>query len=563
VKNLSRRLGVLFLLSRPVNLQGDEWFVDVTRERGIAFESVSGATGKRYLVETMLAGAAWIDYDGDGFLDLYLVQGNRHPETALDGAAGSGVRRDSPRDVLYRNVGGKRFEDVTERAGVGDCGYGMGAAVGDFDGDGRPDLYVTNYGRNTLYRNRGDGTFEDATDRAGVGARTWSTSATWADFDGDGRLDLFVATYLDYDTRRHGACEALVRGEKVPSYCHPHRFEGLPDILFRNQGDGTFRDVSRESGIARSRGWLAGKGLGVVASDFDRDGDADILVANDSVPNTLWRNEGGMRFEDVGLETGFALGAEGTPRAGMGIDRGDVDGDGFIDVYVTNFSRETDTLYINQEGQFADATVERGLARATYLPLAFGTRFLDFDLDGDVDLYVANGHILDNAEQLHPGEGITHGQKDFLFENDGRGYFRDASEGAGGWFGRALAGRAVAEADYDNDGDPDLLVTHSGGRAILLENRAPHGGGWIGLDLRAGPGRGTFHGARVELTGKKESRVHEVQTDGSYLSAHDPRVRFALPPGAGAATLRIHWPGTPQPDVRSALALGRYHRIER
>ena len=536
-------------------------FVDVAAERGITFRLENGAAGKKYLVETMVGGAAWIDFDRDGFQDLYLVQAHRHPERALDGPGAS----DEPGDVLYRNVAGTRFEDVTARAGLGDRGYGMGAAVGDFDRDGWPDLYVTNYGRNTLSRNKGDGSFEEVTARAGVAGGGFSTSATWADFDGDGWLDLFVARYLDYDVRKHSGCPGSVRGSKTSelAYCHPHHFEGTADLLFRNRGDGTFEDQSQRSGIAASHGWLQGKGLGVVACDFDSDGDPDLFVSNDSVPNTLWRNQGGMRFEDVGLETGFALCADGVPRAGMGIDRGDIDGDGLFDVYVTNFSRETDTLYLNQGGLFFDGTVERGLARATYLPLAFGTRFVDFDLDGDLDLYVGNGHILDNAERLNPGEGIVYRQSDFLFENDGRGFFKDRSGASGAWFSQKKVTRAIVECDYDNDGDPDLLVTRIGEGPSLLENRAGDGKPWLGIELRAEPGDPAVENARVEIEAAGSKYVREAQRDGSYLAAHDPRLRFALPAGATKAALKIRWPGMKEPQRVEGLAPGRYHTLRR
>jgi hypothetical protein len=552
---------ILAALSLVGRVRGDDAFVDVARERGIRFINVNGAAGKRYLVETMLGGAAWLDYDGDGFFDLYLVQGHHHPERALDGPGGP----DEPGNVLYRNAGGKGFEDVSERAGVAGRGYGMGAAVGDADGDGRPDLYVACYGRNTLYRNRGDGTFEDITERARVGAGGWSSSAAWADFDGDGDLDLYVVTYLAYDTRKHGACEATIPGSttKVAAYCHPHHFEGAPDIIYRNAGGGAFRDVTRESGIAGASGWLAGKGLGVVISDFDDDGDPDVFVANDSVPNNLWRNLGGFRFEDVALETGFALNAEGAAQAGMGIDRGDADGDGLTDIYVTNFSRETDTLFVHRGSQFLDLTVECGIAGPTYLPLAFGCRFIDYDLDGDLDVYVANGHILDNAEALHPGEGVTYAEPALLLENTGKGKYRDASAAAGAWFRKAVVGRAVAEADYDNDGDPDLLVTCVGGPAALLENRAGDGKTWIGIDLRAPAGRGTFFGAKVEIEAGGVKQAREAGTDGSYLSAHDPRLRFGLPPGTSTATVRVRWPGLAGARTYEALPARRYHVLEK
>ncbi len=556
-------LAVVAPIGRPTppSLRAAEAFVDVTKDRGLAFENVNGASGRKYLVETVLGGAAWLDYDGDGYLDLYLVQGHDHPERPEAGTTGPG-------NVLYRNVGGRRFEDVSAASGTADRGYGMGAAVGDYDGDGDPDLFVTNYGPNTLLRNDGGGSFTDVTRYAGVGTPVglvepvWSTSASWADFDGDELLDLFVVNYLAYDTRRHGACEAITAdGRKVASYCHPHRFDGVPDTLFRNVGGGRFEDVSAASGIAGAGGWLEDKGLGVVASDFDGDGDADVLVANDSVANVLWNNLGGFRFEDNALRTGFAFNGNGEAEASMGITAGDADGDGRFDYFLTNFSRETNTLYLTRGGFLVDATARSGLARATYLPLGFGTRFLDYDLDGDLDLYVANGHILDNAELLHPGENITYAQPDLLFENDGRGNFRDVSRESGQWFGRALVGRCAAEADYDNDGDGDLLITNVRGPTILLENRAGDGRNWIGLDLR---GPGVVHGARVEIEVAGRKRVREVQRDGSYLASHDPRVRFGLPSGVRTVDVRVRWPGRGgREQTYDGLDARRYHVLRR
>jgi len=553
--------------SRPrtgASLFADELFVDVTDARGIRFVNVNGASGKRRLVETMVAGAAWLDYDRDGFLDLYLVQGHDRPGESPESTRGAA----GPGNVLYRSVGGTRFEDVSAKAGVDDRGYGMGVAVGDYDNDGYPDLYVTNYGRNILYHNQRDGTFRDVTRKARVGGQTakdgkpiWSSSATWADFDGDGRLDLYVANYLAYDTRRDGACQTPLPGtnRRVPAYCHPNRFAGVADTLYRNLGDGVFEDVSKKSGVARLFGPANAKGLGVVASDFDNDGDADIFVANDTVSNVLWRNLGGFRFEEVGLETGFALSGDGAPEAGMGIDRADIDGDGFLDYFVTNFSRETNTLYKNEQGFLVDATVQSRLARAGYLPLGFGARFIDYDLDGDLDLYVVNGHILDNCEELHPGEKISFAQPDQLFENDGRGRFQEVSSKAGKWFRRALVGRTVVEGDYDNDGDGDLLITNVRGQAVLLENRHGTDGNWIGLDPRSPR---VIHGARIELETPDGKRIHEVQRDGSYLGSHDVRVRFGLGAGVENVVAKIRWPGKPgPPQVLKGLAVGKYNVV--
>ncbi len=540
-----------------------EAFSNVTAERGIRFEHVNGSSGLRFMPETIGAGAAWLDFDGDGFLDLYLVQGHRHPEKALDGPGGPR----EPTDVLYKNLGGKLFEDVTSRTGISEHGYGMGAAVGDYDQDGRADLYVTNYGRNTLYHNRSDGSFEDVTEQAGVGASGWSTAATWADFDGDHDLDLFVVRYVAYDSRTQGACETQApgRSKKLSTYCHPHHFDGVADVLYRNLGDGTFRDESIESGITASQGRLAGKGLGVLASDFDNDGDADLFVANDSTPNTLWRNLGGFRFEDVSFETGFAFNTEGVPRAGMGIDRGDVDGDLRFDYLVANFSNEPDTLYLSENGFFIDGSTQSGIARATFLPLGFGVRLLDFDLDGDLDLYCANGHVLDNAAEIVPGGVPGFGQLDLLLENDGRGHFAEVSKAAGAWFEQALVGRGVAEADYDNDGDPDLVVTNCGGPAILLENRAGDERSWIGFELkRRKDARGRqlpVTGAVVETAVSGWKSIRGVTTDGSFLSAHDPRIRVGLGARRGLVTATVGWPGVKEAQVFSSLAPGSYHEL--
>ena len=548
--------------------------VDVTSARGISFLNVNGAGGKRFMVETVGFGAGWIDFDRDGHLDLYLVQGNRDPQRALDERGSSiepsNVRAAEDRNMLYRNRGDGTFEDVSERAGVADRGYGMGVAVGDYDRDGYCDLYVTNYGRNTLYRNGGDGTFEDVTGLAGVEAPGWSTSASWADFDGDGNLDLYVVSYVEYDTRRQGACVARVPGSTrgIPAYCDPSGFFGVADVLYRNRGDGTFQDVSEESSVASARGRIAGKGLGVTVSDFDADGDPDVLVATDKVPNILWRNLGGMRFEDVALETGFAFDADGEPRAGMGIARGDVDGNGRFDYLVTNFSEETNTLYRSHGDYLEDATTPCGLGPSSFLPLGFGARLVDLDLDGDQDLYVTNGHVLDNVRRIRPQTGMDFGQRDLLLENDGQGHFSDVSAQAGSWFRRALVGRAVAEADYDNDGDPDLLVTNVGGPVVLLENttldkRDPGGAAgrpsWIGLELISRPPGPVVENARVKVLLDGRTIVREVQTDGSFLSAHDPRLRIGLGHRKTPVQIEVRWRGESRSVTYGPLKLGQYH----
>lgn len=540
-------------------LAAAEHFVDVTTERGINFRSINGAEGKRQLVETMVAGVAWLDYDDDSFMDLYLVQAHAEPRSALTKPGGA----DQPGNVLYRNVNGKRFEDVTRKAGVGDRGYGMGVAVGDYDGDGRQDLFVANYGRDTLYHNVDGTRFEDVTEKAGVGDPKWSISATWADYDADGWLDLYVLRYLNYDTRKDGACPTPAPGGKtVDTYCNPKYFHGLVDKLYRNLGNGKFQDVGLKSGIT-SEGLRASKGLGVLASDFDGDLDLDFFVANDTVNNNLWRNDGKGHFEDAALEVGFALNGEGAPEGSMGLCRGDVNGDGTPDYFVTNFSRETNTLYLNHGGYLDDTTIELGLARAGYLPLGFGAVFLDFDLDGDLDSYVVNGHVLDNAAILEPGQGIGYGQRDLLFENGGHGRFRNISAKSGEWFQAATVGRSAAMADFDNDGDQDLAISNVAGPAILLENRAASGKEWVGIALRGSSGKPT-HNAHVELWGlgaRAPSAWHEVQTDGSYASAHDPRVVFACPKGVQVVEVRVRRHGSKEYQVFRDLRLSRYNQL--
>jgi hypothetical protein len=538
------------LLALPV--RAADLFADVTGASGIDWVHVIGAKGEKLLPETMCGGAGWIDYDGDGRLDLYLVNG--HGNSRLADANGVETNR------LYRNEGGGHFRDVTAAAGVGDRGYGFGCAVGDIDNDGDSDLYVTNFGRNVLYRNEGNGTFSDITEAAGVACPLWSASAAFLDVNGDGFLDLYVTNYLIYDIRREKAC--FGNAQKTASYCHPNLYDGAPDSLYINRGDGSFADVSKAAGVAIASRATA-KGLGVLPTDFDRDGDMDILVANDSVANFLWRNLGNGRFEDAALETGLALDSEGKPEACMGIDGADVNSDGWQDYYVTNFSQETDTLYSSDgAGYWEDGTIRAGLSSATYTPLGFGMRFLDFDLDGDQDIYTARGHILDDVEIRNPGQ--TFAQKDQLFENDGKGRFAECSASGGPYFATRHVGRAAATADFDDDGDLDFLIVQLGERPTLLESRARDdlGRHWIGFALR-GAGRVSrdAYGARVEVTTQRGTVVHEVRSSASYLSANDSRVLIGL--GGSTASIprvRVVWPDG-SVEVFGNLAVDRYHEL--
>jgi len=534
--------------------RGEDVFVDVSKTVGLNVRHVNGARGAKLLPETINGGAGWLDYDGDGHLDLYLVQGH-----------GDSTRAYAPGDTgnrLFRNTGKGRFVDVTDQAGVGDRNYGSALAVGDIDNDGDTDLYVTNFGRNVLYINNGNGTFSDGTAASGTGTPFWSSSACFADINGDGLLDLYVANYLLYDSRVHKACSSSRK--QTPSYCHPNKYDGAPDSLYLNRGGGRFEDISRAAGIA-VRGRILSKGLGVLPTDFDSDGDIDFLVANDSVPNFLWRNLGGGKFEDAALEAGVALNTTGSPEACMGVDGGDVNGDGLQDYFLTNFSEETDTLFFGEgDGFFDDNTLRSGLGKPTFDPLGFGTRLFDYDLDGDLDIYVTRGHILDNLETLHPGTRLRYAQPDHLFQNDGKGRFTDVSESSGSWFKKKLVGRAVATADYDSDGDLDLFIVNSGQECTLLENRAERKGSWIGIRLQGTPpcSRDAAGSLITLKTGAGVRRV-EVRSTQSYMAAGDPRVILSLDKGtAKAPPVEVRWSDGLRERFNN-LQAERYHLLVR
>jgi hypothetical protein len=544
---------IFFALLRAAG--AEEVFVDVTEKAGIHFVHVNGAVGAKHLYETMIGGGGWFDFDGDALLDLYLVQGH--------GDSNHAYLPGKEANVLYRNKGDGTFEDVTERAGVGDHHYGCGLAVGDIDNDGDTDLYVTNYGPNVLYLNNGNGTFTDVTEEAGVGCDLWSSSAAFADIQNDGLLDLYVATYINYDPRVHKACTG--NRLKIPGYCHPNKFDGAPDRLYLNLGNHRFQDISKTAGVAIA-GRILSKGLGVLPTDFDGNGLVDFFVANDSVPDFLWRNLGNNKFEDAALEAGVALNSVGQPTASMGIDGGDVNGDGLIDYMVTNFSQEADTLFLAEGGGFfKDGTLQAGLAEVTYLPLGFGMKLFDYDHDGDLDIYIAEGHILDNVEILYPGAGLTFAQPDQLLQNDGKGHFRDVSAASGAWFQQAYVGRAAAFADYDNDGDIDIFVVNLGQRGVLLQNRSADGNHWVGLELKANaPCNRSAYGSRVDLkvAGREIPVPLEIRTTASYLAANDPRQVVGLGKEGKPEWARVRW-ADGLVEVFKTLRLDSYNLLER
>jgi enediyne biosynthesis protein E4 len=502
---------------------GPVQFADVTAAAKIDFVHAAGVTPEKHMVETFGSGVAWIDYDRDDYPDLFFV----------NGAPGS-------TNALYHNNRDGTFTNVTAKAGVGGSGgtiYKTGAAVGDYDNDGDLDLYVTAFGPNTLYRNNGDGTFTDVTAAAGVagGATEWSTSAGFFDYDRDGRLDLYVVNYLDIRAGESPYCGARKPGYRM--YCHPTMFDGMADRLFRNTGNGTFADVSAKAGIANP----SGKGLGVAFCDFDRDGDTDVYVANDTVRNFLYRNDPGAPFTDVAYGAGVGFDINGKPQAGMGVDCGDVDGNGFPDIFVTNFSEELNSMYMNRgDGLFEDLSSQTGLA-AGFVPLGFGARMFDADNDGDLDLHVTNGHVIDNVELYQAN--LTYAQKDLFFENTGGGKFRDATAPAGPALQALRVGRGLAVADFDNDGRLDVAISSLGRPAVLLKNTTPQRGNWI--RLRAQGSKSNTHGigATVRVQVGSTVQVRDINSAASYLSANDTRLHVGVGTAKTIDRIEILWPG--------------------
>ncbi len=504
-------------------------YADVTGASGIDQVHRNGGTGRKYYIETVPPGACWIDYDGDGWQDLYLVQSGPLPGTPRDAS--------SPHSRLFRNRGDGRFEDVTDRAGVANAaGYGSGCTVGDYDNDGDQDLYVTNFGPSVLYRNNGDGTFTDVTAQAGVKNGLYAASAGWADYDNDGRLDLFAADYVDFTMDDQKFCGDVRKNRR--SYCHPDAYGGLPDVLYHNEGNGRFKEVSKQSGIFDPDG----KGLGVVWFDLDNDGDEDLYVANDATPNTLYRNDGNGRFTDLTFLSGACCSEDGKPESGMGTDAGDVDGDGFIDLIVTNLSNETNQLYRNLRGSgnFSIDTYPMGLGEASLLMTGWGVVLYDYDNDGDLDIAITDGHPMDDIELV--SDMITYAERPLFFENLG-GRFREIGRDLGAYFGTTDVGRGLAMADYDNDGDGDLIVTPNNRKATLLRNDGGSAAGhWITLRLEGVKANRDAIGARVEVTAGGRKQVAEVKSASSYLSQNDLRLHFGLGKAARVDAITIRWP---------------------
>ena len=490
----------------------------------ITWVHTAGKSAEKYLPETTGAGCAFLDYDNDGWMDIYLVNSGKcdfyNPNPPL-------------RNALYHNNRDGTFTDVTEKAGVAGGGYGQGVAVGDYDGDGFPDIYVTQYGRSILYHNNGDGTFTDVTEKAGVAAPGWASSAVWFDYDNDGRLDLFVCRFVDFSKSKSLPCTAYNK----PGYCVPRLYKPMPSWLFHNNGDGTFTDVSQSSGIGK----YPGKAWGVVATDLNNDGWMDLFVANDTVANFLFMNRGNGRFEEVAALAGVGYSETGRPRSGMGVDSADLNNDGWMDLFVANIDHEKYSLYQNNHDEtFDDQADITDIGAATRLMSGWGLKFFDYDNDGNLDLIIANGNPDDLIETML--KDVTYREPMLLFHNDGK-TLRNVSGESGPVFARSLSARGLAIGDFDNDGAVDVLVSVNDDAPILLRNAAAGDNHWLGIKLVGRKSNRDAIGARVTYQAGDLKRNRMKVGGGSFLSSHDPRLVLGLGKRSKIDWLEVKWPG--------------------
>lgn len=519
-------------------------FADVTAKSGLRFEHNAGAFGAKYLPETMGPGCAFLDYDNDGWLDIFIANGTNWP--------GHPGQRSTPR--LYRNNRNGTFTDVTERAGLAVEMHAMGVAAADFDNDGWTDLYITCVGQNRLFRNNGKGQFIDVTNQAGLGGRTsFSTSALWFDYDRDGLLDLFVCNYVKWSPEHDVFCSS---DGKAKSYCTPEAYRGSTCWLFRNKGNGTFEDVTAKSGIFDS----SSKSLGVAMLDYDRDGWPDLLVANDTQPNKLYRNRRDGTFEEIGVRAGIAFSEDGKARAGMGVDVADYANSGVSGIAITNFDREMMGLYQDRNGVYSDLAIPSGVGLASRQSLGFGCLFADFDLDGWLDLIAVNGHIDPTARNLRPD--AIYAQPPHLFLNQRNRTFRDVAAKIGSEFVMPKVGRGLAVGDFDRDGDLDVLLTTNQGRAMLYRNDVSNGNRSIRVRLRGVKSNRDAIGAVLRLwTNDGVQQMRMVKTGSSYLSQSELAITFGLGRRASASRLVVEWPSG-RTDEFKELGLGNYELVE-
>ena len=523
-------------------------------EKGVVtFEEVSAQTSRitwvhnnahspeRFLPETVGAGAAFFDYDNDGWMDVYLVN---------SGTSDFFAPTPPLKNALYRNNRDGTFTDVTDKAGVAGGRFGMGVAASDYDGDSWQDLLVTNYGSNILYRNNGNGTFSDVTEKAGVGGVGWSTCAVWFDYNSDNRLDLFVSSFIQFERSLHRLCIDKTATQNY--YCIPRIFKPRPSHLFRNDGNGTFTDMSRESGIVDS----PGKSFGAVATDINNDGLMDLFVANDTMPNFLFVNKGKGKFEESGLGAGVAYGETGTPRSGMGVDAEDYDGDGWQDLFVANIDQEFFSLYHNQKDlTFTDEPGE--IAPSTQLLSGWGLKFFDYDNDGDPDLLLANGHPDDMVETK--SARVKYKEPLLIFENTGKGY-RNVSAQSGAIFTKSFSARGLAVGDFDNDGDADVLVSNNGEAPLLLRNEGGNRNNWLGMQLIAKQSNPAAVGAVINWQAGSLKRSRLKTAGGSYLASHDPREILGIGSAAKIDYVEVRWPSG-KVDKLTNPPINRYLRV--
>ena len=495
-------------------------FTDITAELGIEFRHANGESGQKYFIEPIGSGVALFDFDNDDDLDLYLVNGSDLP----------GVTSPIlPTNRLYRNDG-SAFTDVTTEASVGDTGYGLGCCVGDYNNDGFTDLYVTNYGMNVLYRNNGDGTFTDVAEHAGVSGDQFSTGCTFVDMDVDGDLDLYVVNYVQFDPDTNPVCTR----QRIQTYCTPEALLGVSDVLYLNNGDGTFTDVSKKMGV----GEASGKGLGVVSGDMDNDGDVDIFVANDTTPNLLYRNDPeGVRMTEDALFSGVALSEEGRAYSGMGANLGDFDNDGYLDIVITNFQDQTNSLYHNVQGGFyTEMSFAKGIGEKSLPYLAWGVDFVDFNNDGWLDLFVANGHLDDNIAEIDPIG--RYAQPNQLFLNNRGINFSEVADDA---IAMSKVSRGAAFGDIDNDGDIDVVVSNLKDSPTVLRNDGDNTARWLSVKLIGTHCNRDAIGARVTIVSGDLTQIREVKSGSGYLSQNDLRLHFGLGDAMSVDTMTVRW----------------------
>ena len=557
--HLTRRqwlqLGACAGLSRLSGLPAEPsspLFVEIPpKVSGISFMHDAAMSARRHLPETMGAGVAFLDYDNDGWMDLYLVNA---------GPCDFYTPSKPVRNALYKNNRDGTFTDVTEKAGVTGGTFGMGVAVGDFDNDSWPDLFVTAYGRCILYQNNHDGTFRDVTEKAGVATPGWTTSAVWFDYDNDGRLDLFVCSFVDYSVNHRVGCGNNALGKYY--YCIPKVFNPTRSFLYHNNGDGTFTEVGKGTIIGKT----LGKGLGVVSTDINNDGRMDLFVANDTVQDFLYVNRGPgangtWKWDEIGLDAGVAFSQNGKARSGMGVDAGDLGNRGWQDLFVANVDQEMFSVYSNNKDEtFEDVAASQGVAQATRLLSGWGLKYFDFDNDGNVDLILANGHpddmIAEYSLQVKWKEPLV------LFQQDGNGRLRNISSQGGTAFQRDFNARGLAVGDYDNDGAVDVVICVNGDAPLLLQNKAAKGNNWLGVKLEGVSCNRDAIGARAYWLAGGKRRCRMWNGGGSYLSSHDPRQVLGIGTAASIDELEIHWPGpSKRIDKLTELPVNRYVRI--